>query len=81
MTDWGKGGITNNIGWQKCYDTPSSWAIYYNNSYNGDTDLLCILFPTSQTVDNFNLRVIQEGGVIEALNCTTDIVSALNELI
>jgi hypothetical protein len=36
------------------------------------------LFPTSQTVDNFNLRVIQRGGVIEALNCTSrDIVSTL----
>ncbi len=74
---WGKGATSNSIGWgQGAANNEKNWGSYYRESFSGETSLggELGLFVTN----NFQSRVINDGGTFEAESCLVEFLNEIN---
>jgi hypothetical protein len=67
MADWGQGASNNDIGWgQGAVNNDISWGYSQFVSWSGLTDITGI---SVKIANDFENRVIADGGVFEAKEC------------
>ena len=78
--NWGQGTSNNLIDWgQGAINNAISWGISYFTSWSGETDIIgsaAVILAKS-----FEVRVLADGGTIEAIACLTTTLTKLNRTI
>ncbi len=64
--NWGQGANQNNIGWGQGAINAISWGLSQFISWSGVTDITGI---STKLANDFEQRVITDGGVFEAKEC------------
>lgn len=64
--DWGQGANQNNIGWGQAAINTINWGYSQLISWSGLTDIIGI---SVKLANDFEDRIIADGGVFEAKEC------------
>jgi hypothetical protein len=80
MSEWGKGVLNNNIGWGQGFNNTINWGAIYASSYRGQTVISEILNLQS-IIDNFKIRVANDGGTFEAESNLLSILTSVNDTV
>jgi len=71
---WGQGANTNEIGWGQGTANDIGWGFIHYLSISPETDLVGNLFLA------FQIRVLADGGVIEAKQCLNETIKNLKSI-
>lgn len=75
--NWGQGANTNSIGWGQAALNTINWGYSQFVSWSGLTDITGITGISVKLANDFEDRIIADGGVFEAKECLINTIENL----